>query len=62
MGLLLKFSAIVDAVNEKIGVVCNWLVLLACIVSGGNAMIRYAYDIELQRLARSPVVHVRRSS
>ena len=44
MGLLLKFSAFVDAVNEKIGVVCNWLVLLACIVSGGNAMIRYAYD------------------
>jgi len=42
--LLLKFSALIDAVNEKIGGVCNWLVLLACIVSGGNAMIRYAYD------------------
>ena len=44
MRLLLSFSAFVDAVNEKIGVVCNWLVLLACIVSGGNAMVRYAYD------------------
>src|SRR5476649_3064626 len=44
MGLLLKFSAVVDAINEKIGVVCNWLVLLACLVSGGNAMVRYAYD------------------
>ena len=44
MRLLLGFSAVVDAINEKIGVVCNWLVLLACIVSGGNAMIRYAYD------------------
>ena len=44
MRLLLTFSAVVDAVNEKIGVVCNWLVLLACIVSGGNAMVRYAYD------------------
>ena len=44
MGLLLKFSAFVDAVNEKIGYVCNWLVLLACVVSGGNAMVRYAYD------------------
>jgi TRAP-type mannitol/chloroaromatic compound transport system permease small subunit len=42
--LLLKFSAVVDIVNEKIGVVCNWLVLLACLVSGGNAMVRYAYD------------------
>ena len=44
MRLLLSFSALVDALNEKIGVVCNWLVLLACLVSGGNAMIRYAYD------------------
>ena len=44
MRLLLSFSAVVDAINEKIGIVCNWLVLLACIVSGGNAMVRYAYD------------------
>jgi TRAP-type mannitol/chloroaromatic compound transport system permease small subunit len=44
MRLLLSFSAAIDAVNEKIGVVCNWLVLLACIVSAGNAMVRYAYD------------------
>ena len=44
MGALLKFSAIVDVINEKIGVLCNWLVLLSCIVSGGNAMVRYAYD------------------
>jgi TRAP-type mannitol/chloroaromatic compound transport system permease small subunit len=44
MRLLLSFSAIVDAVNERIGVLCNWLVLLSCLVSGGNAMVRYAYD------------------
>ena len=44
MRLLLSFSSAIDLINEKIGVMCNWLVLLACIVSGGNAMIRYAYD------------------
>ena len=44
MRLLLSFSAVVDVINEKIGVVCNWLVLLSCLVSGGNAMVRYAYD------------------
>ena len=44
MRLLLSFSALIDAMNEKIGVICNWLVLLACVVSAGNAMIRYAYD------------------
>jgi TRAP-type mannitol/chloroaromatic compound transport system permease small subunit len=42
--LLLSFSTAIDTINEKIGVVCNWLVLLACLVSGGNAMVRYAYD------------------
>src|SRR5215467_4863589 len=44
MQALLKFSALVDWVNEKIGVLCNWLVLWSCIISGGNAMVRYAYD------------------
>ena len=44
MRALLGLSTIIDVINEKIGVVCNWLVLLACMVSGGNAMIRYAYD------------------
>ena len=41
---LLAFSSFIDVVNEKIGVVCNWLVLIACVVSAGNAMVRYAYD------------------
>ena len=44
MRLLLSFSTLIDYVNEKVGVLCNWLVLLSCLVSGGNAMVRYAYD------------------
>ena len=40
----LGFTRDVDWVNEKIGVICNWLVLWSCIISGGNAMVRYAYD------------------
>jgi TRAP-type mannitol/chloroaromatic compound transport system permease small subunit len=44
MRLLLSFSALIDALNEKIGYICNWLVLLACVVSAGNSMVRYAYD------------------
>src|ERR1700743_202985 len=31
-------------INEKIVYVCNLLVLGACLVSAGNAMIRYAFD------------------
>jgi len=41
---LLSLSTAIDALNQRIGVLCDWLVLLACIVSGGNAMVRYAYD------------------
>jgi len=44
MGVLLSFSNAIDKVNEKLGAICNWLVLLSCLVSGGNAMVRYAYD------------------
>jgi len=40
---LLAISATIDRVNEKIGYLCNFLVLIACIVSAGNAMIRYAF-------------------
>ncbi len=41
---LLAFSAAIDRINEKIGYVCNFLVLAACLVSAGNAMIRYAFS------------------
>ncbi len=44
MRLLLGFSAFVDGLNERLGRICDWLVLLACVVSAGNAMVRYAYD------------------
>src|SRR6201991_4933997 len=40
---LLALSTAIDQLNEKIGYVCNFLVLAACIVSAGNAMIRYAF-------------------
>src|SRR6476619_418375 len=40
---LLALSTTIDLINEKIGYICNWLVLAACIVSAANAMIRYAF-------------------
>ena len=42
---LLALSNAIDALNEKIGYVCNLLVLLACLVSAANAMIRYAFNV-----------------
>lgn len=41
----LAVSAVIDQVNEKIGYVCNILILLACLVSAVNAMIRYAFSM-----------------
>jgi TRAP-type mannitol/chloroaromatic compound transport system permease small subunit len=41
---LLALSTAIDRLNEKVGYVCNILVLLAVLVSAGNAMIRYAFD------------------
>jgi len=38
---LLKLSSAIDWVNEQFGVVANWLVLLACLISAGNAFSRY---------------------
>jgi len=38
---LLKLSSAIDWVNEQFGVVANWLVLIACLISAGNAFSRY---------------------
>jgi TRAP-type mannitol/chloroaromatic compound transport system permease small subunit len=40
---LLGLSNAIDWLNEKLGNFCNFLILAACVVSAGNAMIRYAF-------------------
>jgi len=45
MSTLLRLSAAIDAINEYLGRFANWLVLLACLVSAGNAMFRYAFSL-----------------
>jgi TRAP-type mannitol/chloroaromatic compound transport system permease small subunit len=41
---LLKLSRVIDAVNDKFGVVAVWLVLIACVISAGNAGSRYLFS------------------
>lgn len=43
MRLILAISEGIDWLNQRLGDVCNFLVLAACVVSAGNAMIRYAF-------------------
>jgi TRAP-type mannitol/chloroaromatic compound transport system permease small subunit len=42
---LLKLSRAIDFINDRFGEVANWLVLLACLISAGNAMSRYAFSL-----------------
>jgi len=44
LGALLRISRAIDWFNEKFGVIANWLVLIACLVSAGNAASRYAFS------------------
>lgn len=45
MNALLDFSLVIDAINRYLGRLANWMVLLACVISAGNAMMRYAFDM-----------------
>jgi len=42
---LLAISTAIDWLNAKVGTVANFLILLSCLVSAGNAMSRYAFSL-----------------
>ena len=44
MKLLLRLSALIDALNQIIGHAVYWLVLAAVLVSAGNATVRYTLN------------------
>lgn len=44
MRFLLRISGLIDAVNVGIGKLVYWLVLVAVVVSAGNATIRYTFN------------------
>jgi TRAP-type mannitol/chloroaromatic compound transport system permease small subunit len=41
---LLKLSSAIDAVNEKFGVIANYMVLFAALISAGKAASRYLFS------------------
>jgi TRAP-type mannitol/chloroaromatic compound transport system permease small subunit len=45
VGPLLGASRAIDWFNEQFSVVANWLVLLACLISAGNAFSRYLFNL-----------------
>ena len=45
MKALLALSRLIDALNEHVGRLAYWLILVAVLVSAGNATIRYAFNM-----------------
>src|SRR6188472_37403 len=45
MGGLLRFAGVVDGISAFFGWIAAWLVLLACLVSAGNAASRYLFSL-----------------
>jgi TRAP-type mannitol/chloroaromatic compound transport system permease small subunit len=45
MNSLLALSRAIDAVNHRLSYVADWLVLLSCLISAGNAFSRYAFSV-----------------
>jgi TRAP-type mannitol/chloroaromatic compound transport system permease small subunit len=45
MKLLLRISAAIDALNEHVGHAVYWLVLVMVLVSAGNAVSRYLFNL-----------------
>ncbi|MGZ5093275.1 MAG: TRAP transporter small permease subunit [Burkholderiales bacterium] len=45
MRALLRLSKAIDTLNQKIGVIAIWLVLIACVISAGNALMRYGFNL-----------------
>jgi len=54
---LLGFTRAIDSMNERFGVIANWLVLLACLVSAGNAGVRYGINAFLVLGQDFPFLH-----
>lgn len=45
MKLLLHLSGLIDALNERVGKFTYWLILLAVLISTGNAIARYSLNL-----------------
>ena len=45
MQALLSYVKLVDWTSEKLGKASGYLIMLSCLISAGNAIIRYAFDM-----------------
>lgn len=50
MNFLLHFSRLVDGISETVGRVAIWLILVVVIISAGNAVFRFAFNMSSNAL------------
>jgi len=50
VNFLLKLSRLIDALNERVGRAVYWLVLVAVLISAGNAVVRKAFNMSSNAL------------
>lgn len=41
---VVKITRVIDGISDVFGFIAKWLVLLACLVSAGNAVVRYLFS------------------
>ena len=51
MKYLLKLSGLIDALNERVGRVIMWLILVAVLLSAGNAIARKVFRMSSNALS-----------
>lgn len=44
MSMLLAISRLIDTISQFVGRVAEYLILLCCLISAGNAMVRYTFN------------------
>lgn len=44
MQFLLSLSSVIDRISARLGAIAAWLVLIACVISAGNALSRYLFS------------------
>lgn len=45
MSFLLALARIIDKINEKIGLIISWALLIAVLICAGNAIVRYTFNM-----------------
>ncbi|HLO93165.1 MAG TPA: TRAP transporter small permease subunit [Burkholderiaceae bacterium] len=44
MNALIAFAEAIDRLNDRFGTLAEWAVLLSCLISAANAVVRYTFD------------------